>query len=70
MAKRGRNAPGRSDMVRLGPVLVRLGICRTTGYKWIRDGVFPVPVEKIGAHYYARAVDVNAYFGTLDSCVG
>jgi predicted DNA-binding transcriptional regulator AlpA len=42
-------------------VFRRLGIHQNTGYALIKKGTFPIPLEKIGARYYCRRADVDAY---------
>lgn len=51
-----------SEMVRFSEICDRLGIHTNTGYAWLRSGNFPIAVEKLGSHYYARRVDVEAFF--------
>lgn len=56
------------------PALVRfreacslLGIHVDTGRKLVREGTFPVPVERIGDHYKVRRADLDRYLaGAVD----
>jgi hypothetical protein len=51
----------RPEVQAVRAVFKRFGIHDNTGYAWIRAGIFPVPLEKIGPHYYCRRADVDLY---------
>lgn len=62
LAKAVNKRAHQSEMVRFSEICQRLGIHANTGYAWLRSGSFPIPVEKLGSHYYARRADVEAFF--------
>ncbi|UQS27569.1 hypothetical protein L1857_34620 [Amycolatopsis thermalba] len=40
-----------------------LNIDPTKGYQWAREGTFPVPVRKIGAHYRVPTAPILRFLG-------
>ena len=50
--------------VRLGEVLRRVGVGRTTLYDWIRAGKFPAPI-KLGRSSFWRESAMRSWFDAL-----
>jgi predicted site-specific integrase-resolvase len=53
--------PAASDLVPFKSVCGHMGIHWNTGYRYKRQGRFPLEVLEVGDRYYCRAADLEQY---------
>jgi excisionase family DNA binding protein len=41
----------------------QLRICRSTAYRWIAEGTFPIPLVRVGRRWFVRRSDLEAFLG-------
>jgi predicted DNA-binding transcriptional regulator AlpA len=51
----------RTKLVPLGDALTRFSLSRSSGYRLIQAGEFPLPVIKVGRCWFVRSADLEAF---------